>query len=283
MAFHSDSSSIKRYIIDCYPQFIAPIEEIIWNNFEENDDIPDGKFFIRVSFATLSKTLSNLDNGYSLQEVDFFRDIEQIFLEADEDEDSSYLSSEKLLEIFQNNLDTNRHLFEEIKLPYTIQYLDIYDNAYGTNFGQLARTMFIRFATAYVKADGRVNNQKLGGLEKLRKLFYPTESISDSETTKETQLFKNNEKEKSNSLDELLTELNSLVGLDNVKKDVQEMVNFLKIQQLRVSKGMNSAPTSKHLVFYGNPGTGKTTIARQLSKIYRALGVISKGHLVVCF
>ena len=184
------------------------------------------------------------------------------------------------MEHFQNSLDRNRHLYEEIRLPYVIQDLDEYDNAFGTNFGQLARTMFFRFANAYVKADGRVSNRKLRGLEKLRKLFYPTESISDAETTKESPLFKNNEKEKSHSLDELLTELNSLVGLDNVKKDVQEMVNFLKIQQLRVSKGMNSAPTSKHLVFYGNPGTGKTTIARQLSKIYRALGVISKGHLV---
>jgi len=280
MAFHSDSSSIKRYIIDCYPQFIAPIEEIEWKYWEENDRIPDGKIVIRLSFVLLSRSFSNLENGYSLQEVDFFRDIEQIFLEADEDEDRSYLSSDKLLEHFQNSLDRNRHLYEEISLPYAIQDLDEYDNAYGTNFGQLARTMFIRFATAYVKADGRVSNRKLVGLEKLRKLFYPAESISDAETTKETQLFKNNEKEKSHSLYELLTELNSLVGLDNVKKDVQEMVNFLKIQQLRVSKGMNSAPTSKHLVFYGNPGTGKTTIARQLSKIYRALGVISKGHLV---
>lgn len=278
MSFHSETSLIKRYINDCYPQFIAPIETVQWSNWQTDDDIPDGKNAIWVSFDTLSMTLSNLDNDYSTQEVDFIRDIQQIFEEVDEDVNN--LSSEKFLKIYKDCFDRNRHLYEEIRLPTAIIYLDIYDNAYRTDFGQLARAMYFRFANALVKADGKVTSQELQGLEKLKKLFYPTDSISAAETSNETPLLKVIEDEKSNSLDYLLAELNSLVGLDVVKKDVQEMVNFLKIQQLRASKGMNSAPTSKHLVFYGNPGTGKTTIARQLSKIYKALGVISKGHLV---
>lgn len=277
MGFHSETASIIRYINDLYPQFIAPIESVQWSNWQTDDDIPDGKNTIWMSFYTLSMTLSNLDNDFSSDEVDFFRDIQQIF--EDEDEDVSKVSSDILLKVYRDGFDRNRHLYEEIKLPISIIYLDIYDNAYGTDFGQHARTMYFRFANAFVKADGKVTPHEIEGLEKLKELFYPNDSIPIETATKATILI-NKAEEKSHTLDELLVELNSLVGLGDVKRDVQEMVNFLKIQQLRASKGMNSTPTSKHLVFYGNPGTGKTTIARQLSQIYKALGVISKGHLV---
>lgn len=75
-------------------------------------------------------------------------------------------------------------------------------------------------------------------------------------------------------------ELDSLIGLDSVKKEVQTLTNFIKIQQKRAEQGLKSSSVSYHCVFTGNPGTGKTTVARIVADIYKNLGVLKKGHLV---
>lgn len=82
------------------------------------------------------------------------------------------------------------------------------------------------------------------------------------------------------TLDEALEELNALVGLENVKKDVNNLVNLMRVMKIRKEQGMKTPSVSKHLVFSGNPGTGKTTVARMLAGIYNSLGALSKGHLV---
>jgi Holliday junction resolvasome RuvABC ATP-dependent DNA helicase subunit len=81
-------------------------------------------------------------------------------------------------------------------------------------------------------------------------------------------------------LEELFAELDALVGLAPVKAEVKLVANLIAVQRLRAQRKLPVAETSRHLVFTGNPGTGKTTVARLLAQIYRSLGVVEKGQLV---
>jgi stage V sporulation protein K len=81
-------------------------------------------------------------------------------------------------------------------------------------------------------------------------------------------------------LEELLEELDSLPGLESVKEQVRALVAFLRVQARRKEAGLAEVATTQHLVFLGNPGTGKTTIARLLAQMYRSMGLLKKGHLV---
>ena len=88
------------------------------------------------------------------------------------------------------------------------------------------------------------------------------------------------EQEDSRSLAELLLDLNQLIGLKSVKEKVQDLLAYQKVQKMRVNNNLHSQKNTLHLAFTGNPGTGKTTVARIVGRIYKQLGLLSKGHFI---
>lgn len=86
--------------------------------------------------------------------------------------------------------------------------------------------------------------------------------------------------EDTDTFEDLMEELNQLVGLSSVKEEINTLINMMEVNEIREEKGMEKLAVSNHLVFSGNPGTGKTTIARLLGKLYKKIGVLSKGELI---
>lgn len=106
------------------------------------------------------------------------------------------------------------------------------------------------------------------------------EQTAGGEKPKEGNAEKPEAEEKKPDFDELMAQLDSLVGLDDVKKDIKNLMNLVKVRRLRKENGLPIPPMSLHMVFMGNPGTGKTTVARIISGLYAAIGVLEKGQLI---
>lgn len=197
--------------------------------------------------------------------------------------------------------DISNQMAEELKLrnnigsyygtilPQTIKYFilanagrkikgDIYDNKEAKFLADTYRLL----GQTYIADNENATELEINALSKYCVML--DENLKQygllRQDYKSSPITKAKEQEPELNADELIAELNSLTGLTEVKEDVNALINLMKVQKMREERGMKQSSVNKHLVFMGNPGTGKTTVARMLSKIYKAIGVVEKGHLV---
>lgn len=156
--------------------------------------------------------------------------------------------------------DLNAHDF------YFKHILDQVDKELSKKF----MVLLYRFASVVAKADGKITKEEEDWLGQM---------LAMTEADKE----RDNEQPDirvSQGGSNPIEELESLIGLASVKKDVVSLANFIKMKKMREEKGLKAPNISYHCVFSGNPGTGKTTVARILANIFKELGILKSGHLV---
>ncbi len=223
--------------------------------------------------------LASADDIISQSEVDF---INEFF---DLQWDISFLK--RAIEV----IDMPR--FRE-RIPSSFMFLVDDDIAHPSSDDPNGSTMFIQLldelGTEFISCDHDISNKEIQAMTDyilmlkayVKSRIEPSSHNSqgnngesfrfDGESTTNSDV--------STSNTDVFDELDSLVGLQAVKEEVSSLINLIKIRKIRAEKGIKQPDLSMHLVFSGNPGTGKTTVARILSEIYHELGILSKGHLV---
>jgi AAA+ superfamily predicted ATPase len=162
---------------------------------------------------------------------------------------------------------------EAIKAETTL-YLSTLLNLFDKDLDIEYRSSLYRFTSIVVKIDGKVSKKEEAALKRI--MVSPPENGEFSPIEHSPTIDQSND----TSVESALQALNELTGLTAVKAEINTLINFIKVQKAREETGLKTTSLSLHIVFTGNPGTGKTTVARIVAQIYKALGVLTQGQLI---
>lgn len=170
-------------------------------------------------------------------------------------------------------LETSDMLNKSAKMQANEFFLQKALGGYDKDMQSQYMVHLYRFASAIANADGEISEDEEKWLADIMK-------SKDHIPTDGSNVIKTDNYETKDASENPYEDLNDLIGLSSVKEEITKLTNFIKIQKVREDKGLKTSSVSYHCVFTGNPGTGKTTVARIIASIYKELGVLKKGQLI---
>lgn len=172
---------------------------------------------------------------------------------------------QELYQIFISLCEKNKYTVNEEAKKQLKEYFETISSTKNENFGN-GRDVRNLFEKVITKQANRLSSNVIADENSLVEII-GTDIDWDGDSTESV-------------LESAIKDLNSLVGVSKTKNEVKNLINLVKLQKARKEQGLNTPDMSLHLVFSGNPGTGKTTVARIIAKIYKGLGLLSEGQLI---